>query len=60
LRRWAANWNSGGGWLSGLFWFVIVLCALIFGYFIGPYAATHPAPAAVSNATAVENAEKGK
>jgi hypothetical protein len=64
FRRWMANWNSdgeGGGWLSGLFWFVIVLCALIFGYFIGQYVANHPTPpVTTSNATAVENPEKGK
>src|ERR1700730_11185523 len=51
FRRWLANWNSdgeGGGWLSGLFWFVIVLCALIFGYFIGQYVAAHPTPPAAA------------
>jgi hypothetical protein len=65
FRRWMANWNSdgeGGGWLSGLFWFVIVLCALIFGYFIGQYAANHPAPttAAPPNTPAVEKPDKDK
>jgi hypothetical protein len=64
FRRWMANWNSdgdSGGWLSGLFWFVIVLCALIFGYFIGQYAASHPVPTTnPANATATETPEKGK
>ena len=64
FRRWLANWNSegDGGWLSGLFWFVIVLCALIFGYFIGQTVANHPAPATANppNATAPETPEKGK
>ena len=65
FRRWMANWNSdgdGGGWLSGLFWFVIVLCALIFGYFIGQYVANHPTPTTANppNATATVTPEKGK
>jgi hypothetical protein len=65
FRRWMANWNSdgaGGGWLSGLFWFVIVLCALIFGYFIGQYVANHPAPTTTAppSATAAEKPDKVK
>jgi len=67
FRRWMANWNSdgaGGGWLSGLFWFVIVLCALIFGYFIGQSVANHPTPipntTAPPNATAPEKPDKDK
>ena len=38
FRRWAANMKSdpdASGWVSGAIWFVIVLGALIFGFFLG-------------------------
>lgn len=58
LKRWVTNLKNDGdasGWISGIVWFVIVLGALILGYFLGahqfhPTAATTPpattAPAA--------------
>jgi hypothetical protein len=59
FRRWLANWNGGGegeggGWLSGIFWFLIVLAALVFGYVLGhntagPVNPTPPPPASTGN-----------
>src|SRR5947209_17056176 len=34
FRRWLAHWNEGegGGWVGGLFWFLLVFGALVIGY----------------------------
>ncbi len=45
LRRMLANWSSdgdGAGMLSGIFWFVVVIAALVVGFFIGKWTAGLP------------------
>jgi len=41
FRRWLSRRNEGdgSGWLGGLLWFLLVLGALLLGYFLGQ---THP------------------
>jgi hypothetical protein len=44
-RRWMANMNSDGdmaGWLTNVFWFILVVSALFLGYVLGSNA-TRPA-----------------
>ncbi len=59
FQRWKANLKSegdGAGWISGVLWFVIVLGALILGFFLGaqkfhlPATTTPPATTAPGNA----------
>ena len=50
FRRWLANWNSdgdGGGW-GTMVWFILLVCAMVLGYFIGQWVTsrTTPAPSA--------------
>ena len=45
IRRMLANWSSdgeGSGLLSGAFWFVVVIAALLIGFFIGKWTAVTP------------------
>jgi hypothetical protein len=40
FRRWLAHWGEDGGapdWLGQLFWFLVVLGALVIGFFVGQY-----------------------
>ena len=55
FRRLMANWSSdgdGNSWLSGAFWFVAVVAALVIGFFIGQWTARLPAPTSPPAATA--------
>jgi hypothetical protein len=55
FRRWSANLKSEGdaaGWVSGIVWFVIVMGALILGYFLGAHAFQAPATTTVPADTA--------
>ncbi len=48
FRRLMANWSrdgDGNSWITGLFWFIVVVAALVIGFFIGKWTATLPAPA---------------
>ena len=49
FRRLMANLDDEGdlsGWFSGLFWFILVVCALVFGFILGQMAdKPPPAPA---------------
>jgi hypothetical protein len=39
FRRWLANWSrDGDGLLNGLFWFMVVMAALVFGIILGSQA----------------------
>ena len=54
FRRWAANMKNdadASGWVSGTIWFVIVLGALILGYYLG-WRQFHAAPATPPTTTA--------
>ena len=46
-RRMMANWSSdgdGGAWLNSAFWFIMVILALVIGFFIGQWTTKLPGP----------------
>jgi hypothetical protein len=48
FRRFMANLQDEGdvsGWISGLFWFILVVCALVFGFILGQMNTHKPAAA---------------
>jgi hypothetical protein len=48
FRRWMASLSEEGnmsGWLNNLFWFILVLSALMIGYVIGQQGSKPPPPA---------------
>jgi hypothetical protein len=59
FRRWLANWGEGdlSGWLSGAFWLLLVLIALVLGYVIGTQTNK---PAAPPPSTAPEKSDQAK
>jgi hypothetical protein len=47
-RRMLANWSSDGdgGWIANVFWPIVVVLALVVGYFLGYWVAGRPVPSA--------------
>jgi hypothetical protein len=52
FRRWLARWQEGevSGWITGALWFLLVLAALLLGYYLGLHASRTPAPDSNSEA----------
>lgn len=60
FRRWAAQLQEGeaNGWLSGLFWFLLVFGVLLIGYYLGVRASQTPSSPETS--PPAEKPEKGE
>jgi hypothetical protein len=47
--------GEGGGWLGSLFWFVVVVSALLIGFLLGQFTATRAGPAPAPAPAASDN-----